>query len=114
MSTENKGNESGVEKRVVGGEEQYAIWVPLTGAEGDALAKKAKAENVNVRYLVANLLREWMGPKELSAADLDAVVGGVTVSQIQPLNLNFSAINTKSTIQPLNIGNVASTVMCAW
>jgi hypothetical protein len=107
---------SEVESRVVDGEEQHAIWVPITAAEGEALVKKAKAENVNIRYLIANMLRAWMKSGELSAADLEGVVGGT--GSLQPIGtLNLANISLSSQIIPakLTLPNATeSTVMCAW
>ena len=111
---------SEVETRVVGGEEQHAIWVPITAAEGAALRKKAQAENINIRYLVANLLRGWMGSGgELSVGDLDRVVGGVTA----PMKISLSdlaSIHVDSRIPPTTSTSTSTasapwtTLMCAW
>lgn len=113
----------GVEKRVVGGEEQYSFWVPMSATEAEALRKKAEAENVNVRYLIANLLRAWLAPAELSDADLDGVVGGageyVAPTKLSPTSKTALKISSTVKLGPTPLSptspiGVESTVMCAW
>lgn len=116
MASQVEDYKTGVEKRVVEGEEQYAIWVPMSAAESEELLEKAKATNVNVRYLVANLLRGWMAATqatELSVADLDRVVGGAGV---QLNTLNIAQVTNQSLVNPVVVPNLGSfsTVMCPW
>ena len=110
MAGEIQKDQSG-EWRVVDGEEQHAVWVPISMSERESLIKKAKAEGVNLRYLVANMLRQWVASKELSAADLDAVVGGVT-SLNTTNTLDLQQISLTSRIDPSKTSY--STVMCPW
>jgi hypothetical protein len=66
----------GGEFREVDGKETFALWVPMSAAEKEAIVKKAKAENVDIAALTGSCLREWLKAKELSTADLEKVAGG--------------------------------------
>ena len=119
MATENEiqTDKYGLQWRTQSGEEQHAIWVPISAAEKDGLIDKAKKENVDVRHLIASFLREWMAPKELSVADLDRVVGGATISTQTSSYLQLSTLSPTLSTQASklpNLGQTASTVMCAW
>lgn len=112
MAIEIKTDKLGGEYKVDEGTELYAIWVPVTLAEKEALIKKGKAESIDVPKLTANFLREWLKAKELSEGELKKVAGGVNAG---PNQLNLHSLQLAAS--KLNIDKLKgsySTVMCPW
>ncbi len=93
----------GGEYRVVEGQEMFALWLPMSLAEKEAMMKKATEQKTHVGILVANFLRQWLKgetPAELSLKDLESVAGGM---------LNLYTYSSKSTLSVSRY-----TDMCPW
>jgi len=121
MAIEVKKDRFGGDFKVDEGVEHYAMWVPITLAEKEALVKKGEATKVNPGKLVANFLREWLSAGELSAEDLAKVAGGAgmvaptNATQFNVRQLEAGALRPSSPVKTLNPRSIsASTVMCPW
>jgi electron transfer flavoprotein alpha subunit len=94
-------DELGGEYRIVDGNEQVAVWLPMTREEKKAVIEKAKADKLNLPLVLATYVREWMkGGKssEVFIEDLAKVVGGAVALQAPTVKA----------------GTHMATMMCPW
>ena len=88
-----KTDKYGDDYRVIDGQEEFALWVPITQAEKEKLMARAAAKGLHIHKMAADYIREALkeGAEELTLEDLAQVVGGLRATR-----------------------PVASTVMCPW
>jgi len=117
MAIEMKTDKLGGEYKIDEGTELYAIWIPVTLTEKEALIDKGKADGVDVPRLAANLLRSWLKSAELSDGELEKVAGGAGLMAAplpfpEQVQLSQKLLSFSSNLRP---GRPEySTVMCPW
>ncbi len=116
-ASEVKKDKFGGEYKTDEGTQLYAIWIPISAAEKEALIKKGEKEKVDVPKLAANFLRQWLKEKELSDAQLEKVAGGSLTAggglNLQHL-LSMSPKFNEQNLVPDKLKSQYSTVMCPW
>ena len=112
VAIETKIDKLGGEYKVDEGVELYALWIPVTFEEKEALINKGKADGVDVAKLAANFLRNWMKSEELDEAQLDKVAGGAMTLQQPTLYKELLLTAQKPTLADGRMN--FSTVMCPW
>ena len=116
MATQIQTDKFGGPCRTLNGEEQVALWLPMTVAEKEAVINKAIDSGVSVPEVIVRALRGWLQGKQLNLADLEKVAGG-SGGQLQQNLLQVrgqTGVNSAELQAVMDKMSHMSTVMCPW
>lgn len=105
-------NSMGEGYRVIDGQEQTAVWLPLSKAEMEDVIRKSLATNAAFPAKLADAVRAWVGGRELSLEELQPEVKRASLEALQRYNslLTVSGISRVEDVFDMQAG----TTMCGW